>query len=301
MTTTGKTRGSSCLVSLTLLLATLIGLSTAAPAGAVRRSFPASWVNPASNGAAFEDWDFGRCTGSYIAGQAHLGADSQGFKTGPVRSIASGIVRQKVWWGSGWGYAVAVEHSTTAGGRFLAVYGHISPSVAVGNTVAAGQTIATLYPLGTNTHLHLGIRPLGTAENAATAPVRGTGTCSNARGYVDPLPWLAGQQPAGSGTSTTSNMPQGTAGRWATVRTWSPPWNVRTFTGPSRSNARIGSLNDGQRVLIACQQRNGQPIRDYYGPSNRTITWSVWNRTTDGQWFPDLYSDLPANPGLPNC
>lgn len=286
--------------TITAALVALLAATVLAPAPraeAVRRSFPAGWVNPAGN-AQFEDWDFGRCTGRYLPGMAHLGADSQGYKSGPIRAIAAGTVVQKKWWGNQNGPAIAIEHRTASGIRFIAVYGHVNSSLGVGARVSAGQTIGSLYDLGSNTHLHFGVRPLSAGENAATAPVKGMSSCPpNLLGYRDPLPWLAGQRPSGS----TAPTPPAPAGQWTTVRTWSAPWSVRTRTGPATSYAQNGSFADGQRVLVVCQRRNGQTITDYYEPKNRTISWAVWNRTSTGHWWPDLYSDLPANPGLPNC
>lgn len=283
----------------TAALAGLLAATVLAPsprAEAARRSFPSGWVNP-SGTAQFEDWDFGRCSGAYLSGQAHLGTDSQGAEPSGVRAMAAGTVVNNVSWGASWGRALAVEHRTAGGARFLAVYGHVDASVGVGTRVAAGQQIGTLHNLGANTHLHLGIRPMSAGENASAVPVKGMSGCpANLLGYVNPIPWLAGQRPAGS--TTPAPAP---SGRWATVRTWTAPWSVRTRTGPSTSHAQNGSYADGARVLVVCQWRNGQAITDYYGPKGKAITWRVWNKSSTGKVWPDLYSDLPANPGLPNC
>jgi murein DD-endopeptidase MepM/ murein hydrolase activator NlpD len=141
-----------------------------------------------------------------VPGKAHLGADSSGVglqqRGLPVYAIASGTVRLK---GSGWpGYALGIEHKTGSGARFIGVYGHINTTIVIGASVAKGQRLGTILDQGSNSHLHLGVRPLATGESGSTAPLRGSSPCvngsANSYGYADPIPWLT-SHPATPATS----------------------------------------------------------------------------------------------------
>jgi hypothetical protein len=70
-----------------------------------------------------------------------------------------------------------------------------------GTRVTAGQPLGTLYNLGDNGHLHLGIRPLASGEVASSVILRGSTTCPSIGsvpdlyGYVNPIPWLQSRAP----------------------------------------------------------------------------------------------------------
>ena len=168
-----------------------VTFSAVSPASAVRRDWPATgWTNPTST--AFEDWGFGSCSPPYDGNYAHLGADSHLAPAGrAVVAMAAGTVIGKV---TGWpGDALGIQHQAGDGTRFVAIYGHINSTVSVGSTVAPGQGIGTVLNQGSNSHLHLGIRPLATGETASVAMIKGRSSCSafQTYGLVDPLPWLA--------------------------------------------------------------------------------------------------------------
>jgi hypothetical protein len=169
------------------------GLVLGAGAAHAATPFPSSgWSNP--TGSSFEDWHFGACDGYYEPGFAHLGADSQGTRAGQVVvALGPGTVTGR---SDGWpGSAIGIEHVAGDGARFLGVYGHILPEVGIGATVQAGQRIGTLYNWDSNSHLHLGVRPLGAGEGSGSGMLRGRSACSGGSapllGYVNPLPWLA--------------------------------------------------------------------------------------------------------------
>jgi hypothetical protein len=185
---------------LALLLGSTVVADRAAPARAANLPFPSAngWTNPVP-ATYYNDWDFGLCTGNYVPGRSHLGADSQGVLSGSVKALAAGTVRSVIQWGTGW--AMGVESLASDGTRFIAWYGHINPpSLAVGTTVSAGQVIASLWPQpDNNTHLHLGIRPLGPGESGSLT-YAGYATCPNPQtgGWVSPIPWLQGHRPGTS-------------------------------------------------------------------------------------------------------
>ena len=180
------------LVAGVLALASL-GPATAVAAAAV--AFPGNgWVNPVA-GAPYEDWGFGICGGRYVAGYAHLGADSQGTGAGQaVRALGAGTVVQ-IHDNSWPGDAVGVLTTAGDGSRFLAVYGHIDRQVGANAAIAAGQQIGTITNQGANSHLHLGVRPLGAGEPASAATMMGRSACNGSFGYVSPIPWLAAHAP----------------------------------------------------------------------------------------------------------
>lgn len=172
------------------------------PAAATTRAFPAgAWQAPV-RGAPFEDWGFDSCNPPYTTAngvsKAHLGADSQGTVARmPVFAISDGSVVKVVASNWGPGGAIGVVHNATDGSRFLMVYGHIDvdPSVAVGSSVVSGKQLGTLYDQGSNSHLHIGVRPLSATEDASKISLTGSTTCSGTaapptNGFVDPIPYL---------------------------------------------------------------------------------------------------------------
>ncbi|MEO3743471.1 hypothetical protein [Plantactinospora sp. B5E13] len=82
---------------------------------------------------------------------------------------------------------------------------------------------------------------------------------------------------------------------------------VYTYAGPNtRSRYRDGYL-DNDLVRVVCQERNGQLVADVDPAPGQPARWPVWNRLEDGRWIPDLWTNLPKEPGpdpphgLPTC
>jgi murein DD-endopeptidase MepM/ murein hydrolase activator NlpD len=196
------------LVAVTILVLGLgLGLPLVKPgrASAAPSWVDNGWVNPAGS-ATYNGWDFGHCTGRYEAGMAHLGIDTWDYPNGgdPVVALGPGkVVRVDTTGWSGFG-AVLVEHTAADGARFIAVYAHVSATVALGDSVAAGSKIATVSQWfavdkagnrSNNTHLHLGIRPLAPADVATATSVYGSVGCTSGqavdfKGMTDPLSYL---------------------------------------------------------------------------------------------------------------
>ncbi|RKQ90928.1 peptidase M23-like protein [Solirubrobacter pauli] len=196
-------RRRSLQIALAMTVAFAVGFCGQAPAawGATKLPYPTNgWVNPVTP-AAFEDWGFASCSPPYNGNQAHLGADSQGTTAGQtVIAMASGTVVRVVVSNWGPGGAIGIEHVTADGTRFVALYGHIDVTMQPGQAVAAGQAIGTLHDQRANSHLHLGLRPLGPGETGSAITLWGSSTCINGTarsyGFVNPIPWLATHPPA---------------------------------------------------------------------------------------------------------
>lgn len=178
----------------------------------------------------------------------------------PVVASAAGTVTVVRNLGSSsYGRYVVIDH----GGGWTTYYAHLnSQAVSVGQGVSRGQRIGTVGSTGGSSgpHLHYEQRLNGAAVsvtfNGSTAHYWGTRTYTSRNG-------------CGGGT---------TAG---TVRTNGANLNVRS--GPSTTNAVVGSLANGAGVAIQCQTR-GQSVAGYYGTSN------IWNRIGSGRFIPDAYT-----------
>ncbi len=164
-------------------------------------NWPGNWTNP-SVVSRYNDWGFNICGGEYLPGRAHLGADSQGAPAGSVvKAIGSGTVKAIVGYSTG--QAAIVQHKSTAG-DFVAVYGHINPTIGVGATVSAGTQLGTVtYWAPSNSHLHFSVIP---GAYRSGMHVWGARNCAAGEtgdfGYVNPLPWLAANGP---GTGSISD------------------------------------------------------------------------------------------------
>ena len=132
-------------------------------------------------------------------------------------AIADGaVVGVAPIWGDEWADAVIVEHQSS-NGPFTALYGHISATVAAGDSVATAQQVGTLTPILSPEHLHFGIRPgppasvdsVGYPATTPGAPDE-SGMCQpDESPMVDPTDWLSDANPPSSadqGAATASTM-----------------------------------------------------------------------------------------------
>ncbi|ONI88310.1 hypothetical protein ALI144C_07240 [Actinosynnema sp. ALI-1.44] len=82
------------------------------------------------------------------------------------------------------------------------------------------------------------------------------------------------------------------------------PLGVFRFRSPDipKDTDRV-FYDEGSAVPIVCQDRRRREVTD---PTTKQSS-TVWNRTSDGWWIPDLYTDLPKVPGdtpplsIPTC
>ena len=100
------------------------------------------------------DWPDGKCDGLV---KKHAGVDISAVKGESVYAANAGIVRAIVDGGTQWKKAVTIEH-TSSNPVFTTVYWHIDPVVVVGQELTSGQIIGNIADLGSNTHLHFGVR-----------------------------------------------------------------------------------------------------------------------------------------------
>lgn len=127
----------------------------------------ASYVPPLS-GALNQTSPFG-----LRGGVLHAGVDYAAPQGTPVRAVLPGVVTVAGLNG-GWGNTVVIDHGIVDGQHLYTRYAHLytQPSVAVGQTIAAGQTLGGVGSTGDSTgnHLHFGTY-VGTVDNAgARAP-----------------------------------------------------------------------------------------------------------------------------------
>lgn len=176
-----------------------------------------------------------------------------------VASAAGTVTTVRNLGGDSYGKYVVVSH----GGGWSTYYAHLdSFAVSVGQSVSRGQKIGTVGSTGGSSgpHLHFEQRLNGSAVsvkfNGATALYYGT------RNYTS-------HNTCGGGAAT------------GTVSTNGANLNVRS--GPSTSNAIVGSLANGATVTIQCQAR-GQSVTGTFGTSN------LWNRIGSGRFIPDVYT-----------
>ncbi len=69
-------RLSRTIGSVVVMIAAIVLWPLATPASAAELTWPSNWTNPLTNTSRYQDWNFDVC--GYVAGWAHLGADSQG-------------------------------------------------------------------------------------------------------------------------------------------------------------------------------------------------------------------------------
>lgn len=73
---------------------------------------------------------------------------------------------------------------------------------------------------------------------------------------------------------------------------------VSYYLAPRRDSGKAGAESEGKTVRVVCQVRNGEPTTDTSGRTkDQPENWPVWNKTSDGRYFPDTWSDLPKIPG----
>jgi biotin carboxyl carrier protein len=120
------------------------GTLTAVQTGAATAAAGASgYVNPLANA-------------SVRAERIDQGVDYAG--TGTVGALGPGVVTQVVPSGSGWEGGGYVEYKLTAGpyaGHYVFAAEGVTPTVSVGQTLSAGQPVATINP-GSSTGIEIG-------------------------------------------------------------------------------------------------------------------------------------------------
>jgi murein DD-endopeptidase MepM/ murein hydrolase activator NlpD len=140
---------------------------------------PVTNISNIPNDCKFE----GNCRGG--RGTTHTGVDYMNPAGTQVNAICAGTVKYAFPSSTDiWNRFTIVEHKNCGGyGTLYGYYGHINPSVRVGDSVSKGQTIGSIadYPVN-NSHLHFGL--------STQILLNGWGYQSgiiSQKGWIDPL------------------------------------------------------------------------------------------------------------------
>src|SRR5680860_360719 len=190
-----------CLVAASSIAVAGVLPASVSPASATEFNWPSGWTNPAGS-ASWQDWDFDGCGYVIVDGEpwAHLGNDSQGYKSGPVRSIGAGVVKRAID-DPAPDNGLMVEYQSSTG-PFTLSYQHVTPSVGVGTSVVAGQQIGTVanWADTSNNHVHVSLIPGAYSTSTSWYGYRNCATgAGSGGGHVNPIPWLTSHGPAGEG------------------------------------------------------------------------------------------------------
>lgn len=227
----GRIARGACAVLLGVL--SLLIVVGAPPASATLFNWPAAWTNPAG-GAQWEDWNFNQC-GYYTDPStghvwAHLGNDSQGYKSGAVRSIGSGVVKRVIN-ATAPNNGLMVEYQSTAG-PFTLIYQHVNPDVSVGTSVGPGTQVGTVanWPNTSNNHVHVSLIPGAYSSSTSWYGYRDcTSGAGSGGGHVNPIPWLAAHEPSGS-VSLPVSLSVGVDTTKSVELSWAPPAGAASGT-----------------------------------------------------------------------
>lgn len=141
-------------------------------------------------------------------------------------------------------------------------------TIAAAIITAAGTIAAAMIAAGLGTDR----TPVGSAPPAAAPPPTAVPTVP----FPAPEPSVRGVQ--------TTVINTGGVGVWK----WDQPTNT---------SGRHYGPGEGEVVEVLCQRRDGQMISETDVSPGQPAQWPVWNRLKDGKWIPDLYTDLPKEPG----
>lgn len=163
----------------------------------LKLKWPLGAVNPSHTISGYYfggAWGVGQ---AYCVGQpmSHAGVDFAASAGNSVYAVEDGNVREVIN-SSSWGHAIVTEHTSPSGGKYTVVYWHVNPvsdlpTSSGNNFVPKGMQIATVADLGSETHLHIGIRMGaydGTYSDKGALP---TGYCSELttfpENFINPL------------------------------------------------------------------------------------------------------------------
>lgn len=274
------------------------------PASATEFNWPSGWTNPAGS-ATWQDWNYNECGYVVVAGQqwAHLGNDSQGYRSGPVKSIGSGIVKRVIN-AAAPDNGLMVEYQSSAG-PFTLSYQHVNPGVNVGSAVVGGQTIGTVanWPASSNNHIHVSLIPgeysSGTSWYGFRNCVTGAGSGG---GHVNPIPWLTEHSQKGGDGSAEGTGGGGAialgpnrslilaavkkdGGLYTRTASVGSGWGGFYKQSPTKSwaDASIAVGSDGKYRLLATKKDGTL----YYRIGTPGEGWSSFRRYgTAGSWAP---------------
>lgn len=89
----------------------------------------------------------------------HTGIDIKASAGSDVYAAEAGTVKVSKSTSGSWKDYITIEHKDSQGNKYTTVYWHLyDRKVSVSNSVTRGQKIAAVANMGSNTHLHFGIR-----------------------------------------------------------------------------------------------------------------------------------------------
>jgi hypothetical protein len=142
----------------------------------------------------------------------HVGIDISVPAQKPVYSICDGEVKYNNTWKSYWNSFLVVKHNCS-GRTVYGYYGHVTSSLKVGNSVKAGQSIATIrHDSGYSDHLHF-----ATSTSLKTSNwgyVTNTSSCSS---YLNPSTYFNYSSSSGSTSTSTSGSSYGKTPKSLTI------------------------------------------------------------------------------------
>lgn len=262
---------ASLCVLFAVLGAVVFGIPAASYAAPTKGSGGWYWPVGTEN---FHGWD------GYWAFRAsnhswHMAQDMPVPQGSPVYAIADGTIAESKA-DAGYGGVLVLWHTTGAGQKFLAVYGHVTrmAGMAKGTKVKAGQVIGHVNSAD---HCHFGIHP-GNAYPPDNNPYRGhTYDGTQTYGWVDPvkflkdhpayLPYTAPTLPLVATISTASTPTVlGTAGSSVFWRCPDSTATVCTSSLPSGETTQLAE-NDALPSLdttcyLACPTATGFTLYD---------------------------------------
>lgn len=242
-----------------------LGLSVAVcPTAAHPKALAGGWAEPLSPmpgvSARFLANDCGRPGyGPYLRGLYHTGTDLARPAGTPVRAVGPGNVTFAGSFGPGNGDVVFVQHRAGNGEPFQAMYGHVNIVRRAGDRVSAGERIATVFPLASGPHLHLGLVP-GTNRPGSGWGMQPCRLWPFTNGFVDALRWLAthpakkAPDPNPRGRFEKASSPG--AGR-IVVRGWAfdPSLKTRSLRIHVKVGGRVGTPGIESASLVADKAR----------------------------------------------
>ena len=292
---------------LAMVLATAsLALGSAAPANAAYPtvSWPSAWSNPVQGGESFvlttkwgafskgcNNYDSSNDAGYYLdapSTSAHTGIDMNRDDGQTVVAIADGLVVEN---GLPWDKpgvsnknVVVIEHTTSTGERFMAVYGHLHSDVVAKGAIQKGAYVGRVQTAGTGAHLHFGIKPgawAGVTPNGSSASTVSGGNCTfNPVGSVDPLTYLSGRTPGGGG-ATSGRIP------WIGAADSNLQLRLLHWTGAQWQNDNFGLGVAPSSSPSVQLDGTGKPFIAWVANGTNSLHLSHWTGTA---WQHDNFS-----------
>ena len=104
--------------------------------------------------------------------------------------------------------------------------------------------------------------------------------------------------PSSSATSAGAGGPAAATVKAKIIN--SGPAGVFKYEAPSLSSTHVIGPVENVSVPVVCQVRNGEPVSDDDPVAGQPNNWPVWDKTDDGYYIADVWTDLPKDIGNPD-